>query len=100
MAFISNRFDIFSKEPSEFRTAVVPVYKSSPSGNYPHHLGSATLAIINEVKLLITATHVLDHNQTGDTHGPSALYLGGRGLSSPLWNKGIAYPFNTKSETL
>lgn len=90
MAFISNRYDIFSEEPSEFRTAVVPVYKSSPSGNYPHHVGSATLATINDVKLLITATHVLDHNTVGDSHGPSTLYLGGQGPLVPFEEQGYS----------
>ena len=54
---------------SKYRSSIVPVYGSSLNGT-PEHIGTAVLLNINGHKSLMTAAHVIDHNQC------TCLYLG------------------------
>jgi hypothetical protein len=56
-----------------YRRAVRPIYGATIKG-IPEHIGSAILLRLDEAHFLLTAAHVLDHNQN------TSLYLGGDDL--------------------
>ncbi len=57
----------------KFSGAIRPIYGSNEQGR-PDHIGSCVLLMIDNVPVLLTAAHVLDHN----VH--STLYVGGNSL--------------------
>ena len=59
---------------AKFRTAILPIYGSTPRG-IPIHIGTAIALDWNLQKLLLTAAHVIDNNEL------SSLYVGGADLT-------------------